>query len=902
MRGFRRTIGLPPTGPRATLPWPERSRAATPTDALAWSAQIGAPHRRVSGVVVRDDVPVAGAAVMLVHTLAAYDAPPAHRVVTDHAGTFALEEVAPDTLWTLIARAPDASGGAIEGATVSVSYTAGGLPFVQTDVAGAYELCLPSGPQLQAIVWAEGYARVRVGVPDTGTRIHRDVRLVPEASVRGRVERPDGTPVPGATVLFATRARELGPAPARIVSDESGGFVASNLAPGRYEVTAHGDGFATPAGTYVLVDAAEHVDGLVLVVEARATVSGRVVSASGPVSAAFIRLIEDAPDLSGQGSWFAYTQVDGTFTLSQVPPGEARFFVEQRDVLEPRGIWIDRAEVTGVVVRVSDAGAIRGRVVRDGQPVAGARVDRHAPGNDVRLWMHETDAHGIFEIDDLPPGSYTLAAMAPESAQSDEVSVSVVSGKTTEIELELTRDAAIEGRVEDARGAPVGGAYVAAVLVGGAGTAATATREDGTFVLCPLPAAGEYALHVHPRAAGYAAVLPPVDGTTTTVTVATTTPHVTGVVVRVRAEYGAIAGRVVNARGSPVSDVRVTASATGLPVLGDPVSAVLALPPDPALVWTATDGVFAFDHLPAATYRISAETGRGASSNARDVTVGTRDLVLTLIEPGSIEGTVAGFDRTPQVSAMPPDGLLGPSARGHVHDDRFEILGLPPGEYLVVATAKGQEATAVVSVASGKVTHVRLGGGGAGHVAGRAVWLATREPITGALCHGEANRPGNDMRLPTFLPSSACQPTGIDGSFALADVPEGDTTVVCVVGELEAFGRAPIAVREAQTTTVLVPVVVVQPAGGVDSGIDAVRYPSHCRGIEQPGRSRRRERRRRASRDQRVPGVCARIVCAFAGAGAARRNDARADGATRGPRAQHRATVLSRGGSSRRRR
>lgn len=179
-----------------------------------------------------------------------------------------------------------------------------------------------------------------------------------------------------------------------------------------------------------------------------ASAQGEVVTARGrdDIAGAEVTLTTDL------GVRRVHTGADGTFELAGLAPGPARLHVRAvgfapvtRDVTLPdadgrRPFDLGRIEL-------GEEGSVEGTVVDGkGSPVAGARVARDR----VPTWLAVgalpqgvavTDDKGRFALHELPEGSITLEAYAPDLGRARQSGVKVVSGRTTvDVTIALTPD------------------------------------------------------------------------------------------------------------------------------------------------------------------------------------------------------------------------------------------------------------------------------------------------------------------------------------------------------------------------------------------------------------------------------------------------------------------------------
>jgi hypothetical protein len=137
------------------------------------------------------------------------------------------------------------------------------------------------------------------------------------------------------------------------------------------------------------------------------------------------------------------------------------------------------------VVQLQPAASLRGQVLDEGRPVAGVKVTletgRNLPGPGQEL---QRELPGpSFAFTDLLPGAVSVTATTPDG-RTGTAEVTLSAGAEQAVTVEVRRGAVVTGRVVDAAGAPVAGAFV---LVGDQPPEGEGTASDGRFRLQGVP-------------------------------------------------------------------------------------------------------------------------------------------------------------------------------------------------------------------------------------------------------------------------------------------------------------------------------------------------------------------------------------------------------------------------------
>jgi len=815
----RERAGRAPTSP----PVRPASLATTASvdERAAMFAQPGVASRSLRGRVTADGVPVRGATVQLVH---AQTSVVLAEVTSASDGVFELGERGPD-VYLVVASTPDrvappvtvdlrapalvalelqlagcshVRGTVVDGSGAPIAHARiardnAPIPFAESDANGHYDLCTHFGATTLRYA-AFGYQQYLVAV-DAAASIRRDVTLIPEATVEGKVLDADDRPVEGAWVVIGpSDVRPDRNAPVNAFTAADGSFRLTGVSPGRNLIAAYAPARRTRHPQELVVGAGQTTAGVMLRLEATAALRGMVVSGGAPVAGARVGIRKGNRDELGV---LAITQADGSFLIDRAPRGDVGVYVEDHVVLTPRSVRVGDAP-TPVTIDVRPMATIHGRVLRNGSPVAAAQVScPHA--------YVFTDAAGAYTCTGVDDGPKELFADLPSGEWGRGV-VTVTQGAPAQLDIPITFDGAICGRLVDERGAPVPDlvVQVAERTTGDYGRDTSAT--DGSFCARKLTG-GSYDLTI--RAAGRLVTphlpLAPITlgpSETANVTIAVDAPHLT------------IAGTVRDPEGAPVVDAIVRLAAAD--VVGTPEYLTLGAA---SLVLTDEDGRFTFTGLPAGDYLVNATARDGSAVTRSPVAAGTRDLAITLAAAGRIDGTLAGFTSPPRITVMLTSDAQS-IVEAIVDENHFRASGLSPGTYVLMAVTDAREGdTQKIVVRSGASTSVTMTSRGTATILGTARDFLTRGPVAGLRCASFA-RQGGTMGAVFTGPDEAV-PADAQGAFRLLS-SAGEINVLCM-GAGTAGSRNTTAKRDAATTVDLFTVAIAPNPGTIDAEIEWAR-------------------------------------------------------------------------------
>jgi hypothetical protein len=239
--------------------------------------------------------------------------------------------------------------------------------------------------------------------------------------------------------------------------------------------------------------------------------------------------------------------------------------------------------------------------------------------------------------------------------------------------------------------------------------------------------------------------------------------QVTGVVIKIRYDRLTIAGRVLTSAGTGAHDVSITVL-TGQDFMERGWAGPSAT--------TDASGAFTIRDLPAGTYALRARAAT-VSKRVDGVSAGSKGVEIRLPAFGTIEGSILGFTKTPEITAYGGDDLpymmMSAPPRAVVTGTHFVFAKLVAGSYQIVARSEDGYASAKVTVSGTKVT-VDLENKGLGTVEGR-VTDESKAPIAGLECNDESFQSAT---------------TDSNGAFRLEHVAVGSQEVRC-------FGKAGMA-------------------------------------------------------------------------------------------------------------
>jgi len=521
-----------------------------------------------------------------------------------------------------------------------------GVANAQTDSDGRYAMHgLPVGTAEIFLVQADGWCTfgaesVFGGRSDKGLELleganTRDVKLSPGGKIRGVVvEDGTTTPVPGATVSIVSFQSFFGGAPVATTGDD-----------GRFELAGVGIG-------------------------------GAVLSVR-------------------KSGWCQVGAMDMKSVMEGVGPFGGGKKDEKDSGAGPKVVVAKQGDVVERTIGMARATVLKGRVVGPGgEPVGGARVSAAMPelrddfaqllggvADEKRL----SDADGRFEVaSPTAKGDVVLTATAPGRIPAKSDAVAVGGEKPPpDIVLKLGAGGTIDGKITDAKGAPVEGATIAVSRDDSGEEQGATSGADGAYRI-DVVAPGKIVLSVRDGKHAAARVADRVveDGKRVTVDV--------------QLDPGfAITGKVSRIDAKPIAHPWVEVRRDG----GDEHEDVASW--DDATV--ENDGRFVVAALPAGKYRLIGHAQGLADGEPVVVAAGTDGVELRLATPLAIAGVVKFKDGRPAAGVEVTARLKKRGEkRGDVEtsvnevsssrtgaDGSFRVEPLAAGEFEVTAGARG---------------------------------------------------------------------------------------------------------------------------------------------------------------------------------------------------------------------
>ena len=347
------------------------------------------------------------------------------------------------------------------------------------------------------------------------------LRVLPACAVSGTVVDSDGKALEGYVVrcLRVPSSRSGGGGGGSEETGKGGQFEVSGLAPGDYELVAFKSTMAgmgpNQKGSPIALTAGQQLTGVTVVYGRDLSIAGRVTNLDGEP-------LEGMSIMAGSseyGGSRAKTDSGGYFTLENLEDGDYQVDIRPKDGYQFMSLGGVLAGTKDLAIVLPGYFQVNGRVLdaRTGQPIPEFEIVLQVNWSDsLDSWMAKqfqtvSNPEGRFELQQTQLFRSMLAARAPGYATGMKVLDLTGPPYEHEVELKLEPGQDVNGKVVDARGAPVAGASIFFGRIQALGDRAiTQSAEDGSFQLASFPAAPQMVAAYHPS---YAPAWITVEGT-----------------------------------------------------------------------------------------------------------------------------------------------------------------------------------------------------------------------------------------------------------------------------------------------------------------------------------------------------------------------------------------------------
>lgn len=277
----------------------------------------------------------------------------------------------------------------------------------------------------QVQVTAQGYATAWSEPISTDELRNVVVALSTGGSISGRVVNPKGEPIRGATVVPLSVAGGNMTEIENVFMDQSGAvetvngaFTLDHMPAGTETIRVVHPDYAPRIVEGIPVVAGRAGANVEVVLAAGGTIEGTVYDLQGRPEAGQVIYVQDAVDYLGLGDEAAgrlgqaVTDADGFYRIEHLPAELC--YVQRINKWQGQGVVCRMAAPRdGQVVRVDLGGVpvVRGRVVIDGVPLAGARLligPARSPHSGAFTCYATTDTQGGFTFGGALPGVYSI--------------------------------------------------------------------------------------------------------------------------------------------------------------------------------------------------------------------------------------------------------------------------------------------------------------------------------------------------------------------------------------------------------------------------------------------------------------------------------------------------------------
>jgi uncharacterized GH25 family protein len=540
------------------------------------------------------------------------------------------------------------------------------------------------GAQSSSLKLASGEKKTGVtitiprGVAVTGKVTDKDHKPLSGVAVEATEATSDNQGPGGAGVRRIVNAALRNGRNDEAVRTGSDGTFSMRVKAGTYDLDFKREGFSAKTVRGTKVDAASKPVEVIL--DPGVEIAGRITRSGAGLEGVDIRAI------SQDGMASAISASDGSFTLTDLSPGQMMLIASKQDsfIQEMRAVT---APTRDLVIDLPAGGRITGHVVdkNSHEPVtsfqAGVTTSRSGGGMVMMMPPMQkqfTSDDGSFVLEGIKAGSTQVIVNAPGYTTARVPNIEVADGKTApDVEVDVETGAKLTGRVTTASGSPLPGVAVSSNPMGGGG-GGRVMRFDGTASGATTDPSGEYSIDsLEPGELTLTFSLSGYVGQQKSVTIASGKDNR----LDVQLSNGmTVTGSVVSDGGTPVADAMVRAmSASEMDGVHEGRS--------------DGSGAFSIDGLAPGHFTFTVSKAGFAPTTVRDVDIATSGPVrVTLKNGGVITGHINGLtgqelDQATVTATLTGGGGPGGGSVSSAVDGggNFRIDGAPSGTVRVSA-------------------------------------------------------------------------------------------------------------------------------------------------------------------------------------------------------------------------
>ncbi|HEX8153495.1 MAG TPA: carboxypeptidase regulatory-like domain-containing protein [Thermoanaerobaculia bacterium] len=381
-------------------------------------------------------------------------------LVVEEGKTIENVEVAMDTGVRVSGKVTGPDGSGVQGVSVGLESGSpipgmrgiGGLQTdgATTDASGEYTLEAIEPGEKTLSFSHNKYLPLQKKVTLSGREARVDATLSSGLKINGTVTTEAGVPVADARVS-ASSASAGGFGGRSATTDANGNFSLDSMTPGRYTFVARKSGYAEGALRDFDISSGAPVR---VVLKSGATITGRVTGLSDN------DLQQVAVEARGsEGSASGVVDAAGNYTIEGAPTGTVRVSAvtmrgfSSRKTTAPKSVQVEPGGRATVDLEFRSDTVVRGRVIRNGKPMANAQVAFWPRGVAGSQSSVQTDDSGTYSVDGLEDGEYNVQVVDMARFSPYRTTYTVRGSGTFDIDIKA---AELRGRVVDSStGAPI---------------------------------------------------------------------------------------------------------------------------------------------------------------------------------------------------------------------------------------------------------------------------------------------------------------------------------------------------------------------------------------------------------------------------------------------------------------